>query len=538
MRPEGIYRKLRVLITFRVAFVSILLGAFFVLQLEYNLFPYQRIIPFIITFIFSLNIIYLLILRHGEVNLKLFAYAQLVLDVVLEIVLIIATGGIESWFTIILLLTVIASAIVIDKKAGYFIAILSGILYGIAIDLQYYKIIPVAFSNQLTEKDFIYNISINLLAVCLTAYLIGYLTSGLETTKRTLDMKSSDLKELSQFHTDVIENIPSGLFSADIEGKVRLFNMAAEQIIGIKREKAIDLKINDIFKFVEFPVKPDRYRGVVATENGLKNIGMSISEQLNQKGQPVGYIGTFQDLTEIVRLENEMKRREKFAAIGELSASIAHEIRNPLASIKGSIEMIKEGKIGETHKERLMEIAINEISRLNGIVTNFLNYSDPKPLSLNKCDIGALLANAIELLRSSLTEDGGIEFMEKIDMPLYVLVDEDRLGQVIWNLLKNAVDSLKGRGTVSVRAWRDKKYVFVEISDTGEGIKEQDIERIFYPFYTTKKDGTGLGLAIAYRIVDEHHGNIDVKSEEGEGTTFTIDIPVQDILTNDNNHVS
>ncbi len=527
MRSDDIYGKLRILIAFRVAFVSILLGAFFALQLEYNLFPYQRIILFIITFIYFLNIIYLLILRHSEVSPKLFGYVQLVLDVILEIVLIIATGGIESWFTIVLLLTVIASAIVIDKNAGYFIAIFSGILYGIAIDLQYYQIIPVAFSNQLTEKDFIYNISINLLAVCLTAYLIGYLTSGLETTKRSLDIKSFDLKELSQFHTDVIENIPSGLFSTDIDGKVRLFNLAAEQIIEIQREKAIDQKINDIFEFVELPIKPDRYRGIIATENGNKNIGMSISEHTNQKGQPVGYIGTFQDLTEIVRIEKEMKRREKFAAIGELSANIAHEIRNPLASIKGSIEMIKEGRIGDDDKERLMEIAINEISRLNGIVTNFLNYSDPKPLMLKKCDIGLLLTNTIELLRSSLMEEDGIEFAEKIEMPLYASVDEDRLRQVIWNLLSNAVDSLKGKGDISVRAWKDEDYAVIEISDTGEGIKEQDIERIFYPFYTTKKEGTGLGLAIAYRIVDEHHGNIEVKSVEGEGTTFITGIPIQ-----------
>ncbi len=538
MRFEGIYGKLRVLIAFRVAFVSVLLGAFFVLQLEYNLFPYQRIILFIITFIYFLNIIYLLVLRHGQINPKLFGYVQLVLDVILEIVLVVATGGIESWFTIILLLTVIASAIVIDKNAGYFIAILSGILYGIAIDLQYYKIIPVAFSNQLTEKDFIYNISINLLAVCLTAYLIGHLTSGLETTKRSLDIKSSDLKELSQFHTDVIENIPSGLFSADIEGKVRLFNLAAEQIIGIQREKAIDLKINDIFEFVDFPVKPDRYKGIVATESGNKNIGMSISEHRNQSGQTVGYIGTFQDLTEIVRLEEEMKKREKFAAIGELSANIAHEIRNPLASIRGSIEMIREGRIGEDDKERLMEIAISEISRLNGIVTNFLNYSDPKPLTFKKCDIGALLANTIELLRSSLMEEGDIEIAETIEMPLYASVDEDRLRQVLWNLLSNAVDSLDGKGAILVRAWRDGDSSFIEISDTGEGIKEQDIERIFYPFYTTKKEGTGLRLAIAYRIVDEHHGNIDVKSVEDEGTTFVIDIPIQGMLTDSKTRVS
>jgi signal transduction histidine kinase len=135
-------------------------------------------------------------------------------------------------------------------------------------------------------------------------------------------------------------------------------------------------------------------------------------------------------------------------------------------------------------------------------------------------------------------KEDDIEFAEKIEMPIYASVDEDRLRQVIWNLLKNAVDSLKGEGAISVNAWLDENYAFIEISDTGDGIREQDIERIFYPFYTTKKEGTGLGLAIAYRIVDEHHGNIDVKSVEGEGTTFVIDIPIQGMLTDSETRVS
>ncbi|GBD98881.1 sensor protein ZraS [bacterium BMS3Abin07] len=527
MQSDDNYVKLKVLIAFRLLFVTILLVAYFILQLEYRLFPYPKLTVFLIGFIYFLNIVYLLLIKLGGINPKLFGYTQLTLDILTEIILILATGGIESWFTITLLLTVISSSIVIDKKAGYVMAAVAGIIYGVAIDLQYYQVIPVAYSKALAEKDFLYNIVINILAVYLTAYLIGHLTSGLETTKRRLDEKSINLRELSHFHSDVIENIPSGLFSTDPGGRVRLFNMAAEAITGIGREKAVLLNIDEIFDFIKLPLKPGRYNGLIETKKGNRNIGMSISKHRNQDNETVGYIGTFQDLSDIVRLENEIKKREKFAAIGELSANIAHEIRNPLASIKGSIEMIKEGRGNDADRDKLMDIALDEMTRLNEIITDFLIYSHPKPLKRMKCDISALLADTTTLLKSSMVWNDGIRYNEEIETPLHIIADGDKLKQVFWNLLTNAAESLNGAGLISVKAWERTGNVFIEITDSGAGIREEDLERIFYPFYTTKREGTGLGLAIAYRIIEEHNGNIDVRSGEGKGTTFAIKLPFE-----------
>ncbi|MGE5893973.1 MAG: two-component system sensor histidine kinase NtrB [bacterium] len=525
MQPEAIPSKLKVLIAFRVFFVTVLLAVFFVLRLDYRFFPHPQFILFLIVAIYVMNIFYLL-LRQTGTRAPIQAYIQLVMDAVIVVMLILATGGIESWFTSTLLIVVISSSIILNKKAGFIIATVAGILYGITIDLQYYGIIPVAYSSNLTEKNFFYNIVINLFAVYLTAYLTGYLVSGLEKTKKTLDERSTDLTHLSLFHRDVIENIPSGLFYADLLGNIRLFNRAAEQISGIPREQAVNLGVTAIFPFVDFPLAPRRYNGIVEQNDRKKHIGMSISIHLDSDGRDQGYIGTFQDLTDIVRLEAEIKRKEKFAVIGELSANIAHEIRNPLASIKGSIEMIREGKLRETDKAKLMNIALNEMTRLNNIITNFLSYSNPKPLSFQRQDVSTLLRNTVTLLKSSVANVPGIRFREDMQSPLPGDVDEERMRQVFWNLLTNAVQAIKGEGSISLKLWKAHDEIILEISDTGEGIRAQDMERIFYPFYTTKKSGTGLGLAIAYRIIEEHHGSIDVKSIEGKGATFTIKIPV------------
>jgi len=525
MRSEELYSKLRVLTAFRLLFVTILLAAFVLLQVEFRLFTYPGLVQYLIALLYLVNIFYLFLIKYRRPGGVTLGYIQLVLDVVFEIILIVATGGIESWFTVMLLLTVISSAMVMGRRAGYIIATLASILYGTVIDLQYYRILPITYSAQLTEKDFFYNIVINLMAVYLTAYLIGYLSSGLESTRRSLDEKSLDLRELAQFHTDVIENIPSGLFSTDVEGYVRLFNSAAEQITGIGRDRVLGVRIDGVFPFVTVPLAPCRLDGIISTGHGDRIIGMSISEHRNQDGRTVGYIGTFQDLTLIRRLEEEMQKKEKFAVIGELSANIAHEIRNPLASIKGSIEMLRENSTGPEERSRLMEIAIREMERLDRIIADFLNYSNPRPLEMKECDVARLLSGTVMLLKSSVADDERIEFEESIESPLCTRGDGDKLRQVFWNLLSNAVEALENGGTITVRAAREGDTISVQVSDNGTGIREEDQERIFYPFYTTKKEGTGLGLAIAYRIVEEHGGRIEVRSREGEGASFIVTLP-------------
>jgi two-component system sensor histidine kinase PilS (NtrC family) len=228
-------------------------------------------------------------------------------------------------------------------------------------------------------------------------------------------------------------------------------------------------------------------------------------------------------LTGLKALEREVKEKEKLAARGELSSQIAHEIRNPLAALKGSIEILKEGAITDERRGRLMSIALDEMDRLNRILTDFLDYSRPHPPDKRAFDLHAALKGSIEVLRNS--SGARISFVEKFRGPLTVVADEQRLRQVIWNIGLNALDAMPEGGSLTVGTEVLDGSVDLTFEDTGRGIPKDDLARIFYPFFSTRRGGTGLGLSIAHRIVEDHGGRIRVESRPGRGSTFHVIIP-------------
>ncbi len=478
--------------------------------------------------ILLLTLVYILILqiiRLDRKKLLIFTYFQLFLDVIFVEVLILLTGGIESWFSFLLILLTILASIIIGKKGGYIIAACGGIIYGVLIDLQYYHIIPVAYTSSYQIEDFLYNIIVNLMGLFLTAFLMGYLITRLEKTSEILMKRDIDLKELAKFQSEVIDNIPSGLFTTDNYGRILLFNRAGERITGKSFEEVKGLPINSVFPFLQIPPVTGRSKGCIHKDGETIHIGMNISNYTNAKGEQVGFIGTFQDVTNIIRMEEEIKKKEKLAAIGQLSASIAHELRNPLASIKSSFEMLKENRLPEETKKRLMDIAIAEMDRLNSIVKDFLVYSNPKPPEKRLF----MLSNTVNELVDSIAHTyESLEIKKEIKDNIKVFADEQKIRQVLWNILTNAVDATEAKGTIRVYLDSDDRNVIIRVIDNGCGIEEEDIEKIFYPFFSKKKDGTGLGLAIAYRIIEEHGGNISVNSEPGQGSEFTVTIPLRD----------
>lgn len=248
-------KKVKALISIRVVFITLLLGSFFLLQVGYRSFPYPRATSNLIVALYFLTIIYAFLLDRIKAYFT-FAYFQIFMDVAAINVLIYLTGGIESWFSFIMLLTVMSANAVLNRKAGYVIATFSSILYGVMIDLQYYKLLPIKYDPALNEKDFLYNIFVHIAAFYMMAFLSGYLSSRLEKTTRDLEQTDSDLKELSLFNRELIENIPSGIFTTGIDGRILIFNKAAEDITGITREKASNLKITAIFPFINPPIPP------------------------------------------------------------------------------------------------------------------------------------------------------------------------------------------------------------------------------------------------------------------------------------------
>ncbi len=522
--PNSLY----ILIFTRFFLSSLLAGLLIFLDLGEKLTKHQTFLYIWVFVVLALTVLYLLVVRYKHFTtktFKYFVYGQLIIDVLLVESLIILTGGIESWFSFLHILLTIGASMVLGRRAGYIIATFSAILYGLIIDLQFYGVIPVKYSPSYGATDFLYNIFVNITGLYLTAFLMGYLVARLEKTSESLLKKDIDLRELSRFHSEVIENIPSGLFTTDPSGRVILFNSAAEMITGVNREEASFKLINEIFPFLSIPLKQGRHQGEIIKGEEKRYIGMNISLYKNFEGKTEGYIGTFQDVTTIIKMEEEIKRKEKLAAIGELSASIAHELRNPLASIKSSFEMLKEDSLPDETRQRLMEIAIKEMDRLNSIVTDFLLYSNPKPPTVRTFNLSRLVHEVTEMVYN--IKHSGAELIKEINEDIIIAADEQKIRQLIWNLLLNALDAIDkvDNGNILVRLYQRDDFCKILIKDNGCGINAEELDKIFYPFYSTKQKGTGLGLAIAYRIVEEHNGKIEVFSEKGKGTEFVISLP-------------
>lgn len=523
MHDSPLFKRIKALIIFRAFFVTLLLGTSFIFEIGFLRFPYPHALSYIIVPLYLLTILYAILLYRIK-NLSAFAYLQLSMDALSAIALIFVTGAIDSWFSFVMLLNVIASAITLNRRAGYITATISSILYGLMLDLQFYGLIPLAYDLSVKEKDFFYNIFSHVSALYLTAYLTGYMSSRLEKTSKRLEEKDTDLKDLAFFQTELIESLPSGLLTADLSGRVLIFNKAAENITGLPRSGALGRTITDLFPFIDRPVETERTEGRVSLNGDERVIGLTLSGSMDSSGQKTGYICIFQDITKLKNLEAELKHKETLAAIGELSTNMAHEIRNPLASLKGSIEMLREGALTKDHGEKLMGIALSEMDRLNKIITDFLAYSRPKAPEFFRFDLHAMLDEIMELV-GNVVNAGSVRITRDIEGPMEIIGDPQKLRQVFLNLGMNAIESMRQGGELAVGTRSLKNGVIVSIKDSGVGIPPENMKEIFYPFFTTKDEGTGLGLAIAYRIIEEHHGRITVHSSPGKGTTFEVMIP-------------
>lgn len=525
MSDTALLKRIKALTIFRAFFVTLLLGSFFAFNIGYYKFPYPHAIIYLIVTLYLLTILYALLLNRIQ-NLTALAYTQLSLDVLSEIFLIFVTGGIGSWFSSIMFLTVMASAIVLNKKAAYLIATLCSILYGFMIDLQFYQIIPLPYDTMVKEKDFLYNIFSHISALYLTAYLTGHLSSGLEKTSRTLKEKVSDLEDLTLFNRELIESLPSGLLTTDPSGRVLVFNKSAENITGTSRSEAIGQHLTYIFPFLSYPIEKERMEGAITCNKTAKVIGLASSEIMDSEGRKTGNICVFQDITQIKNLEAELKHKERLAVMGEFSTNIAHEIRNPLASMKSSIELLKEGTITKEHSERLMDIVISEMDRLNKTITDLLIYTKPRPIRITRFDLHKVLDETVELLKNSIENTDNITITCNIKEGNEIAGDPGKLRQVFLNLGMNAIESMPGGGRLTISTIQHDGTISILFEDTGIGIPKENLEHIFYPFFTTREKGTGLGLPIAYRIIEEHNGKITVNSVPGHGTTFEILLPV------------
>ncbi|MEF9475135.1 MAG: ATP-binding protein [Candidatus Mariimomonas ferrooxydans] len=536
---EDAVRRLRVLILTRALVVTLLLGSFYFFQIGGLGILSPIIFSYFIVSLYILTIIYALTLRWIKTlsSLSVFAYVQIVIDVITEVFLVYLTGGIESWFSFTFLLSIISASIMLNRRASYYTASLSIVLYGILVEFQFYYLLPTITGNVYGAKDSLYNISTHTVAFYLMAFLSGYLSERLHVATQTLKRKDTYIDNLRAISRDIIESMPSGIFTADLNSRIITFNTAAQRITGYTYTDAIGKTPHGIFPFLKNLNMKDeweRAESEIYNEGKTVPVGIRLSTLRNSSGTHIGMIGIFQDLTKLKAMEAEIKTKERLAFIGELSALIAHELRNPLASLKASVEMLREGKVTDQHADQLMGIALSEVDRLNGIVTDFLFYAKPQRLNKSPFDLLRSLRDVITLLRSSKTDKTNVKITENFSGELLAIADSGQLQQVFWNLGNNAMDAVSEGGEVIISAGKKHDVLEVVFTDTGVGIDEEDIEKIFYPFFTTKEKGTGLGLAIAQRIAEGHGGKITVESRgKGTGATFRIILPADNVREED-----
>ncbi len=488
---------------------------------------------------YGFSLLTLLTLRLTDRYTRSITYLQLIWDLCFVTLLLLLTGGITSPYSFLYILSIINASVLLTRRDALYTASLCGILYGSILDLQYYGKLTVLGLSPLTARQFganyiFYTIFVNIGAFYLTAFLTGYLAERARKSETALQLKAIDYEDLERQHSTIVTNLNSGLMTINSEGRIRVFNPYAEQLTGIKQAEAYNKAINDIFPNID--IGYERGEAEFRTPSGnILSIGFNAVPFTDVHDEVIGVIINFQDMTRIRRMEDALKRADRLAAIGELSARIAHEIRNPLASISGSVQLFAQGEGVTPQDRKLLEIVLRETDRLNGLLKDFLAYARPTQPAKVSVPLHQLLSDLIPLLESD-PRFVGLLITNDCPRQLVVNADHDQLRQVFWNLLLNAAEAMPedGGGEVYVKAelisgaetgLQRGNIVRIEIRDTGRGMSGNEVHKVFEPFFTTKQGGTGLGLATVYRIIESHSGAIFVDSRAGRGTTFTILLP-------------
>ena len=523
---------------------TFLVGSLLFFQEHYRLYSFQAAYAYyVLVTVYALTGLYFYLLTRFKENLSFLAYIQTSGDILLVTILTHITGGIDSGFSSLYHLAIISASIILYRRGGYLAASLSSILYGAMLDMQYYNMLGFVRSQNFTAIQVLFQVFISILSFYCVAFLSGMLSERLRKTRQELLEKQIDFEDLRVLQEHILRSVGSGVFSMDLKGNVASWNPAAEQITGYPFEEIKDRwkeifgdSMKEIFGHTDAMKKrPYRFDGQIVKKDGTRVIlGMTASLLKDERNTVRGIIFVFQDITKIIEMEEQVRRQERLATVGGLAAGIAHEIRNPLASLSGSIQVLRgEMELTEDNK-RLMDIVVRETDRLNTIITEFLEYARPKATQTEQIELRSILDETIMLLKNSRDFHDNVLVTRNIDPPIILKGDAQRLRQVFWNLLINACQAMPNGGALTITATlvssakKDKTVCEIVISDTGQGIGQEYLDKIFDPFYTTKTGGTGLGLAIAYRIIEEHRGTILVQSEPGKGSHFFIRLPVVD----------
>jgi two-component system sensor histidine kinase PilS (NtrC family) len=482
-------------------------------------------------------------------RLRAFAAAQLALDVALVSALVHFSGGVDSIFAFLYVPITVYAALIFGRQGAYAASGLGAAAYAVTLAIGHPDTLvqPVTFALW----------GINAGALLLVALLASALSRERDRAGYALAEKVRDLQSLRRLHERTVNSLTSGLLTTDTGGTITSFNPEAERITGVPAADAIGQGLDAVIRGASDRVLDSvkssergrarlRYRNRRDQELFLGLAGSVLRDAIDSPG---GYVVIFQDVTKIVEMETDLRRHERLAAVGQLAADLAHEIRNPLAAISGSIQILEDTETGGESDEskRLMSIVVRETDRLNALITDFLHYARPAPAKPEPVAIATVLSDMRQIFET--VRPPSVELTAEAPEGLCVLADDRQVRQLLWNLFLNAVQAMPDGGRLEIRAVgspaqdahlagrsygaegrveraEGPRFAEIRVTDTGAGISEDVLERIFDPFFTTKEGGSGLGLATVHRIVEGNGGHVSVESAVGRGTCFRVLLPI------------
>jgi len=483
-----------------------------------------------ILFWYSISLFYVLLLSFWQEH-RLQAVLQVVTDLILVSLVIHETGGWDSSLNFLYPLVIIVASVLLPRIWAQLVAALAFILYGTVLELNYYGFVPAYTTTHPSFKVLQAIIFVNLFAFLTVAYLAGLLTSKLRQVGVQLKDASGALENLQALHENIIHSISSGLITTGLDGRIMLVNAAAQRLLERPAAELTGTLIDQLFLDPLPSVDSQHTHAEVrfdAPTKFRKTFRVRVAALTVPERAELGFVYVFDDLTEIRRLEREVRIQDRLAAVGRLAAAIAHEIRNPLTSIAGSVSMLSSVPELSGEHRRLLDIVTRESQRLNGIITDFLAYSRTKQYRFDRVDLVQLVEDTLTLMDHRMAaEKTGITIQRRFAVrQAPAIADGDKIKQVFWNICENAVRAMtaggKQGGTLTVAVEPIGGNWQIAFSDTGTGMTPQQIEKIFEPFQSNFEGGTGLGLALVYQIVQAHEGKVWARSKPGQGTTFVL----------------
>ena len=534
-------RHLRWLIAFRLVMISSVLISYLVFELSSRgELPEFNLLFVIVAATYLASLLHIALLRLLAHRPLWHAYVQFAGDLALVSGLVYFFGGITSPFSMLYLVVIMVAAVILQRRAALTVAGLAYILYAILLTALARNWIP-ALSPLPTDLELSfrisYNLAVHLFGFFAVALLTSYLGESATRAEEELAEKSGSLANLEIFHRDVIQSISSGLISTDLAARVTSVNRAALDILGTTESALVGKPIagSGLFSEADWAAavadkgadRRQRSELVVARGNERLPIGFTVTRLTDADNVPTGWIVVFQDLSQWRRLQDELRLKDRMAAVGELAAGLAHEVGNPLAAISGSVQLLSSSIAAGQQERRLLDIIVKESLRLDRTIKGFLRFARPRERAAARFDIAALLAENTALLRNSEEATGGHEFALDLEPESAQMTgDPDQISQIFWNLARNSLRAMPGGGRLLILGRLRGDSYSLEFHDTGHGMSEEQRAQLFHPFQSFFDSGTGIGMAIVYRIVQEHGGSISVESRPDEGTRIVVSLPV------------